>query len=71
MTTMSDREWLEKAYWEVGVFEAVTSYGLGSKNLTPGPLHDYVKQLEEALPPVLEALARIDDYAEDLGVDGW
>lgn len=71
MTLMTEREWLAKASYETGILEAVTGYGLGSKDLEPGLLRDYVKQLEEVLPPVVEVLDRIEEYAEDLEVDGW
>lgn len=68
MDKMTKQDWLSKAQWEGGLYEAL-SYGLTHKDLDPNDDPDFyadVKEIVEALASVHDAVERVEAEMEEL-----
>lgn len=65
---MSAEEWLEKASYEGGVFEAINGYGMDHDDLDPNDdpeLYEDIKKIVETLNDLNPAINRVRDKMMD------
>lgn len=62
----TEQEFAEKVEWEGGVWEALTEYGLGAKDVVPGALRDFLENAEPLLAEASTEINAIEAYLESL-----
>ena len=63
---MTPEEWMRKADWEGGIYEAITEYGLSVEHIDPDADPEFIATVQE----IVDGLANIADAVDKL-MSNW